>query len=54
METKRKERRMSKVIKRVKAWNYWRKRSLDGKMYKVLVLFGLCHAPTFEILEKWG
>ena len=43
-----------KVIKHIKAWNIWRKRSLDGKMYKVLVLFGLCHAPTFEILEKWG
>ncbi len=45
---------MSKVIKHIKAWNIWRKRSLDGKMYKVLVLLGLCHSPTFEILEKWG
>lgn len=45
---------MSKAIKHVKEWNYWRKRSLDGKAYKVLVLFGICHSPALEMLEKWG
>ena len=51
-----KERRMklTEPIKRFKLWNHWRKRSLDGKMYKVLVLFGISHSPTFEMLEKWG
>lgn len=42
------------TLKRFNIWNHWRKRSLDGIIYKVLVLFGICHAPTFEMLEKWG
>lgn len=46
--------RITEPIKRFKAWNYWRKRSLDGNMYKVLVLFGICHSPSFEMWEKWG
>lgn len=43
---------MRKTIKHIKAWNIWRKRSLNGKAYKVFVLFGICHSPTLEMIEK--
>ena len=45
---------MRKAIKHIKEWNIWRKRSLNGKMYKALVLFGICHSPTFEMMKAWN
>lgn len=38
-----------KLINHIRMWNNWRKRSLNGPVYKVLVLFGLVHSPTFEL-----
>lgn len=36
-------------MNRFKLWNEWRKRSLNGPVYKLLVLLGLAHSPTFEM-----
>lgn len=38
---------MRKLLYRIRVWNYWRKRSLNTKLHKLLVLFGLRHSPTF-------
>lgn len=37
------------MIKRIRVWNIWRKRSLNGKFYKLLVLFGFANSPTFIV-----
>lgn len=29
-------------------WNVWRKKSLNGKFYKILVLFKMVNSPSFE------
>lgn len=39
------------MIKKLKnhfiRWNVWRKRSLNGRFYKFLVLIGIVDSPTF-------
>ena len=39
------------VIEYIKAWNRWRKGSLDSELYKICVLFRLAKSPTFEQLR---
>lgn len=39
---------MRKLIKYLKIWNMWRKRNLNSKFYKILVLFKIVHSPTYE------
>lgn len=45
---------MKKLILHIKLWNSWRKRSLNGKFYKLLVLFGLANSPTFAVHKILG
>lgn len=33
-------------IVHIRRWNTWRKRSLDSKMHKLLVLFGIIKSPS--------
>ncbi len=33
---------------RFNVWKDWYKRCLNGRAYKIMVLFGLRHSPTFE------
>ena len=33
---------------RFNVWKDWYKRCLDGRVYKIMVLLGLRHSPTFE------
>ena len=33
---------------RFNVWKDWYKRCLDGRAYKIMVLLGLRHSPTFE------
>lgn len=44
---------MIKVIKKflihIERWNKWRKHSMMSQKYKLLVLVGLVHSPTFVI-----
>lgn len=40
---------MKKLIVRLKTWNKWRKNSMNSRLYKLGVLFGLCKSPTFKI-----
>lgn len=35
-----------KMLKHIRRWNIWRKRSLNGPIYKILVLFGVIKSPT--------
>ena len=37
------------MIRHIKVWNAWRKRNLNGKLHKVLVLLGLIKSPTLEL-----
>ena len=37
------------LTKRFKLWNEWRQCSLDPEPYKIFVLLGLAHSPSFEI-----
>lgn len=37
---------MNKKIVHFRRWNIWRKRSLDSKMHKLLVLFGIIKSPS--------
>lgn len=39
------------VIEYIKAWNRWRKGSLDSTLYKICVLLRLIKSPTFEQLR---
>lgn len=41
---------MNKFKSRYERWNKWRKRNLNGSIYKVLVLIGLQRSPTFELM----
>ena len=36
-------------MKRFILWQSWAKHCLNGWFYKLLVLLGLAHSPTFEI-----
>lgn len=36
---------------RYRDWKIWRKCNGNGKVYKVLVLLGLVHSPTFEVFH---
>ena len=38
------------MIKRYKKWKNWRKYNTNGRLYHFLVLVGLAHSPTFEVL----
>ena len=33
---------------RFKVWKDWYKHCTKGRIYKILVLFGLAHSPSFE------
>lgn len=41
---------MKKAIIHIKRWDKWRKRSLNSPFYKLLVLLGVIHSPTFEFV----
>ena len=36
------------MIKHIRRWNEWRKRCLNSKWHKLLVLFGLRYSPTLH------
>lgn len=40
---------MNKLITHIKVWNLWRKKSMNSKGYKLLVLLGLANSPTFAV-----
>lgn len=40
---------MNKLITHIKVWNLWRKKSMNSKGYKLLVLLGLANSPTFVV-----
>ena len=37
---------MKKIFRHIKRWNRWRKRCLNGKLHKALVLLGITKSPT--------
>lgn len=39
------------MIKHIKVWNIWRKKSLNAPFFKLLVLLTIAKSPTFQ-LEK--
>lgn len=39
-----------KLRRHFERWNKWRKVSISSFSYKLLVLFGLQHSPTFEMI----
>lgn len=38
---------MKKLINHIKRWNNWRKYNTNAWWYKILVLLGICHSPSF-------
>lgn len=38
-----------KLVDRFQRWNKWRKHSIDGRIYKFLVLVGLRYSPTLTL-----
>lgn len=34
------------MLNHIRRWNIWRKRNLNGPIYKILVLFGVTKSPT--------
>lgn len=44
---------MGKAIKYFKEWNDWRKRNMNGRFYKFLVLIKLAKSPTFEAYRNF-
>ena len=48
------------MIKHIRRWNIWRKKCMNGKIHKLLVLVGLRWSPTFamellpEEVNKFG
>ena len=44
---------MVKNINHIKLWNYWRKRNINNKFYKIMVLLRLAHSPTFEMEKRY-
>lgn len=41
-----------KIIAHFKLWNRWRKHNCNSVFHKLLVLFGLCHSPTFQFMRS--
>lgn len=41
---------MKKIIKHIKRWNKWRKRCVNNKFHKLLVLLGVVQSPTFAFI----
>jgi len=41
-----------RILNHLKIWNQWRKRSLNSKFYKLLVLIGAMHSPTFNAVAQ--
>lgn len=39
---------MEKLVRHIRKWAEWKKYNLNSAIYKVLVLFGIVHSPTFE------
>lgn len=37
---------MKNLIKHFRRWNIWRKYNRNGRLYKILVLFGVTKSPT--------
>lgn len=37
------------MIKHIRRWNIWRKRSMNSTPYKLFVLFGIIKSPTFSL-----
>ena len=46
----KKESRMKKLFRHIKRWNRWRKRSMNGKIHKALVLLGVTKSPTMPFI----
>lgn len=44
---------MKKLKEHIRKWNKWRKGNTNGKIHKILVLFGK-HSPTFEWVQDNG
>lgn len=47
---------MKRLIKHIRKWNAWRKHSLNSKLDKLLVLFGVIQSPSMNYLvfpEIW-
>lgn len=42
------KRKIRKIKRHFKRWNYWRKRSANSKLQKLLVLLGLARSSTFR------
>lgn len=42
------------MIKHIRRWNMWRKHCVNGRVYKLLVLFNITHSPTmaFTLLAE--
>lgn len=38
---------LKRIARHVRRWNKWRKRNLNNKLHKFLVLIGIIHSPTF-------
>lgn len=51
---------MNKLIKHIRRWNLWRKKCMNSKLHKFLVLFGVVKSPTMatvflpEEIGKWS
>lgn len=39
------------MIDHICRWNIWRKRCLNGPIYKILVLFGVIKSPTMALVR---
>ncbi len=35
------------MLLRLKVWKHWNKKCVNSKMYKILVLLGVKHSPSF-------
>ena len=38
---------MKQLVNHIRRWNVWRKGSINGPVYKLMVLFGSIKSPTF-------
>lgn len=43
-----------KVISHIRRWNVWRKDCLNSSLYKLGVLLGVFHSPSFEFVVDVG
>lgn len=39
------------MLNHIRRWNIWRKRNLNGPIYKTLVLFGVTKSPTMAYVR---